>query len=61
VSRSSSARRASDQASPRPGSEAIPPQRSVEGGPDTPLELGGTGWRLTLKRAMKEFKATGAP
>jgi len=57
VSRSSSARRASDQASPGRESEAIPPQRSVEGGPDTPLELGGTGWRRTLKRAMKEFKA----
>jgi membrane protein len=36
--------------------EAIPPQSRVEGGPDTPLELGKTGWRHTLKRAMKEFK-----
>jgi membrane protein len=36
--------------------EAIPPQREVAGGPATPLELGATGWRRTLKRAMKEFK-----
>jgi membrane protein len=56
-SSSSSARHASDQASPARDTEAIPPQRSVEGGPDTPLELGGTGWWHTLKRAMKEFKA----
>jgi membrane protein len=34
----------------------IPPQRDVAGGPETPLELGGAGWRYTLKRAMKEFK-----
>ena len=38
------------------GTEAIPPQREVAGGPDSPLELGVTGWRDTLKRAMKEFK-----
>ena len=36
--------------------EVIPPQRSVAGGPETPLELGRTGWLRTLKRAMKEFK-----
>jgi membrane protein len=35
----------------------IPPQSRIEGGPDTPLELGGAGWRVTLKRAMKEFKS----
>jgi membrane protein len=29
----------------------------VSGGPDTPLELGGTGWKYTLKRAGKEFVA----
>jgi membrane protein len=29
----------------------------VYGGPDTPLELGGTGWKYTLKRAGKEFVA----
>jgi membrane protein len=50
-----------DQASPAVGSagetEEIPPQSRVEGGPENPLELGKTGWRLTLKRAMKEFQA----
>ncbi|HET9079327.1 MAG TPA: YihY/virulence factor BrkB family protein [Trebonia sp.] len=39
------------------GAEVVPSQRRGSGGPDNPLELGGTGWRLTLKRAMKEFKA----
>ena len=39
------------------GTEEVPPQRYVSGGPDTPLELGRTGWGHTLKRAMKEFKA----
>ena len=29
----------------------------MSGGPDTPLELGGTGWKYTLKRAGKEFVA----
>ena len=29
----------------RAGTEAIPPQNQVSGGPDTPLELGETGWR----------------
>src|SRR5436190_1534218 len=45
--------------SPRnePVGEAIPPQNEVSGGPDTPLELGGTGWKYTLKRAGKEFVA----
>lgn len=37
--------------------QAIPPQTEVSGGPDTPLELGETGWRNTLKRSIKEFKA----
>src|SRR6185437_255936 len=49
-----------DQASPAADSagetEEVPPQSRVEGGPENPLELGKTGWRLTLKRAMKEFK-----
>ena len=39
------------------GVETIPPQREVVGGPETPLELGGTGWRLALERAFKEFIA----
>ena len=35
--------------------ETIPPQREVSGGPETPLELGGTGWKNTLKRTGKKF------
>jgi membrane protein len=35
--------------------ESIPPQNEVSGGPATPLELGGTGWKDTLKRAGKKF------
>jgi membrane protein len=37
--------------------QAIPPQNEISGGPDTPLELGETGWRHTLKRAGNEFIA----
>jgi membrane protein len=36
-------------------SESIPPQSKVSGGPDTPLELGGTGWKNTFKRTGKKF------
>jgi membrane protein len=39
----------------RAGTETIPPQNQVAGGPDTPLELGPTGWRNTVKRAGKKF------
>jgi membrane protein len=35
--------------------ETIPPQSQVSGGPQTPLELGGTGWKNTLKRTGKKF------
>jgi membrane protein len=35
--------------------ETIPPQSEVSGGPATPLELGGTGWKDTLKRTGKKF------
>jgi membrane protein len=38
-----------------PQSESIPPQSEVSGGPETPLELGGTGWKNTLKRTGKKF------
>src|ERR1700730_740741 len=55
--RSSGARDASGKASPGTGKDVIPPQRRIEGGPETPLELGRAGWKHTLKRAMKEFKA----
>ena len=37
--------------------ETIPPRSQVAGGPETPLELGETGWRHVLKRAVKEFAA----
>ena len=37
------------------GPETIPPQSQVSGGPETPLELGGTGWKNTLKRTGKKF------
>ena len=37
------------------GTESIPPQSTVSGGPETPLELGGTGWKNTLKRTGKKF------
>jgi membrane protein len=39
------------------GAEAIPPQTASSGGPETPLELGETGWRHVIKRAGKEFVA----
>jgi membrane protein len=35
--------------------ESIPPQNEVSGGPETPLELGGAGWKSTLKRTGKKF------
>jgi membrane protein len=37
------------------GQETIPPQSEVAGGPETPLELGGTGWKNTLQRTGKKF------
>ncbi len=39
----------------RPASRYLPDK--VPGSPDNPLELGGIGWRHTLKRAGKEFVA----
>jgi hypothetical protein len=35
--------------------ETIPPQNEVPGGPRTPLEIGETSWRNTLKRTGKKF------
>jgi membrane protein len=35
--------------------ETIPPQNEASGGPDTPLELGGAGWRNTGKRVGEKF------
>jgi len=37
--------------------EPVPPPDKMPGSPDNPLELGGTGWRHTLKRAAKEYVA----
>jgi membrane protein len=37
------------------GQETIPPQNEVAGGPETPLELGGAGWKNTVKRTGKKF------
>lgn len=37
--------------------EVIPPQTGDSPGPDSPLQLGKTGWRDTVKRAGKEFVA----
>jgi membrane protein len=36
-------------------SEPVPPRSEVSGGPDSPLGLGGTGWKNTLKRTGKKF------
>ena len=35
--------------------QEVPPPSKIPGGPDTPLELGKTGWRDLLKRSAKEF------
>ncbi len=47
--------RPADGGGNRQGDESIPPQSQVSGGPQTPLELGGTGWKNTLKRTGKKF------
>jgi membrane protein len=39
----------------RPARESIPPQNEVSGGPATPLELGGTGWKNTIRRTGRKF------
>jgi len=48
---------AGQQPQAQPPDESIPPPNKVPGSPDNPLELGGTGWKYTLKRAAKEFVA----
>jgi len=35
--------------------QAIPPQNETSGGPGTPLGLGETGWRNTIRRTGKKF------
>jgi membrane protein len=44
-----------DESANRPHEETIPPQSEVSGGPDSPLELGKTGWRNSLARTGKKF------
>jgi membrane protein len=41
--------------------EAIPPPNKIPGEPDTPLEIGGKGWKATLKRSAKEFTQDRCP
>ena len=36
--------------------QEVPPPDKIPGAPDTPLELGKTGWRDLFKRSFKEFK-----
>jgi membrane protein len=66
ASREDNDRKASDaerstqaDASTESGDEqnTIPPLRDIEGAPETPLELGQTGWWHVIKRAGKEFTA----
>jgi membrane protein len=44
-----------NNADSRSRKETIPPQSEVSGGPDSPLELGKTGWSNTLTRTGKKF------
>jgi membrane protein len=43
------------------GRDTIPVQTRGSGHPDSPLELGGTGWRHVLKRSAREFVADRCP
>ncbi len=43
------------------GRDTIPVQTRGSGHPDSPLELGGTGWRHVLRRSAKEFVADRCP
>jgi membrane protein len=49
--------RAAAATDPTRDEPAIPPQSQLKDGPETPLELGETGWRHILQRAVKEFGA----
>jgi membrane protein len=46
---------AGDPPAEDPSAEAIPPVDEMEGGPDSPLEIGKTGWLNTAKRTGKKF------
>jgi membrane protein len=41
---------------PEGTAQEVPPPDKIPGAPDTPLELGKTGWRDLLKRSFTEFK-----
>jgi membrane protein len=43
------------RAGQRRAADTIPPRTEVAGGPETPLEIGETGWRHVLARSFKEF------
>jgi membrane protein len=47
--------RPQEQHQGRRSTESIPPQSSLSGGPETPLELGEAGWKNTLRRTGKKF------
>ena len=56
MKRSSESGVATDRQQPAAASQVtIPPQSQVRGGPETPLELTGTGWKNILKRTGKKF------
>ncbi|HEX3921265.1 MAG TPA: YihY/virulence factor BrkB family protein [Streptosporangiaceae bacterium] len=44
-----------DKSATKGSEESIPPQNEVSGGPETPIELGETGWRNTIKRSGTKF------
>jgi membrane protein len=44
-----------DKSATKGSQESIPPQNEVSGGPETPIELGETGWRNTIKRCGTKF------
>ena len=46
----------SQQPRARQAGESIPPQNEVSGGPQTPLELGGTGWKDTAQTSRQEVR-----
>jgi membrane protein len=43
------------------GEDGIPAQRKGGAGPDTPLDLTGGDWKVTLKRTIKEIKSDRVP
>jgi membrane protein len=52
---------ATTQSSSAAGPDNIPAQKKGEPGPDTPLELTGGDWKVTVRRTLKEIKADRVP